>query len=227
MPTVKNLVTDEEAAFFRENGYLIVRSVFTPEEMAACKKAAKEAIERDCSPSGLHVWRSDEIPPLFDQLACDARLVAILKPLIGPHIEFLSAKPVFKSARISFASPWHQDQAYWGGAPKYSIWIALEDATLENGCLRIIPGSHREALAHANIRDNNGFVNRIRDEDLKDARILDAPLNAGDILVFHDCLLHSSYPNRSGQDRWSFIPTYRDASVPDTATIWNTSKIIT
>ncbi|MBM3265746.1 MAG: phytanoyl-CoA dioxygenase family protein [candidate division Zixibacteria bacterium] len=227
MPPAVQTVSETEKAFFEKNGYLIVRAVFTSAEMAECKQAARETIEQKTGPSGVYVWWCDEIPPLFERISCDPRLVAILNPLLGPEIEFLSAKPVHKSAAITFASPWHQDRAYWGGAPKYSIWIALEEATEENGCLRVIPGSHREFLGHANVSDHNGFNNRVREEELKDAHVVDAPMHIGDILVFHDCLLHSSYPNRSGQDRWCFIPTYRNAAVPDVSTTWKTSRQLT
>ncbi len=76
------------------------------------------------------------------------------------------------------------------------------------------------------MKDVRGFGNRISDDDLKDERKMDVEMKCGDVLVFHDGLLHSSYPNRSGQDRWSFIPTYRNADVPDTSTVWATSKLI-
>ena len=216
----------QDVSSFHENGYIIAPAVYTPEEMAACKRSAQELTESQSGPSGVFVWMCDTIPSLFEGIACHSRLMAILQVVIGPRIEFLSAKPVFKSAQVNFPSPWHQDQAYWGGAPKYSAWIALEDATLENGCLKVIPGSHRSALDHAAVQDKIGFGNRILDEDLKNETIVDAPLNAGDALIFHDCLLHSSHPNLSGRDRWSFIPTYRNADLPDPSTAWSTSKHI-
>ena len=219
-------VPDEVLPSFVENGFLIAESVFTAEEMAACKTAAKELVENSSGPTGVHVWMCDTIPPLFESISCDPRMAAILRPLIGPRIEFLSAKPVFKSTAVHFASPWHQDQAYWGGVTKFSGWIAMEDATPENGCLRVIPGSHRRMRDHASVKDVRGFGNRISDDDLKDERIMDVEMKCGDVLVFHDGLLHSSYPNRSGEDRWSFIPTYRNADVPDTSTVWATSKLM-
>lgn len=215
---------DAAPSSFAENGFLMAEAVFTTEEMAACKTAAKELVENQSGPSGVHVWMCDTIPPLFESISCDPRMAAILRPLIGPRIEFLSAKPVFKSPTVHFASPWHQDQAYWGGATKWSAWIALEDATLENGCLRVIPGSHRRARDHASVRDARGFTNRISDEDLEGERMMDVEMKCGDVLVFHDRLLHSSHSNRSGRERWSFIPTYRNADVPDTSTVWTTSK---
>ncbi len=217
-------VPDEAPSSFVNNGFLMAEAVFTAEEMAACKTTAKDLVENTSGPSGVQVWMCDTIPPLFESISCDPRMAAILRPLIGPRIEFLSAKPVFKSSRIHFASPWHQDQAYWGGATKYSGWIALEDATPENGCLRVIPGSHRRTRDHASVRDARGFTNRVSDEELKGERMVDVEMSCGDVLVFHDRLLHSSHPNRSGRDRWSFIPTYRNADVPDTATVWSTSK---
>lgn len=217
---------DDAPSSFAENGFLLVESVFAAEEMAACKTAAKELVENQSGPSGVHVWMCDTIPSRFESVSCDLRMAAILRPLIGPRIEFLSAKPVFKSPRVHFASPWHQDQAYWGGATKHSAWIALEDATRENGCLRVIPGSHRRKWDHDSVKDARGFTNRISDEDLKGERMMDVEMKCGDVLVFHDRLLHSSHPNRSGRDRWSFIPTYRNADVPDASTVWATAKLI-
>ena len=217
-------VPDGAPSSFAKNGFLLVECVFTADEMAACRSAAKELVEDTSGPSGVHVWMCDTIPPLFELISCDPRMAAILRPLIGPRIEFLSAKPVFKSPSVHFASPWHQDQAYWGGATKWSAWIALEDATMENGCLRVIPGSHRQLRDHAAVQDAKGFTNRISDDDLRDEELMDVEMKQGDVLVFHDRLLHSSHPNRSGRERWSFIPTYRNADVPDTSTVWSTSK---
>ena len=219
-------VTDNVRSTFAKNGFLMAEAVFTAEEMTACKAAAKELVENTSGSSGVHVWMCDTIPPLFESISCDPRMADILRPLIGSRIEFLSAKPVYKSPRVHFASPWHQDEAYWGGATKLSAWIALEDATPENGCLRVIPGSHLRKWDHASVRDARGFNNRISDDDLGDEQMIDVEMQRGDVLVFHDRLLHSSHPNRSGRDRWSFIPTYRNADVPDPSTVWATSKRI-
>ena len=219
-------VTGKSPSTFSQNGFLMAESIFTAEEMAACKTAAKELVEKASGPSGVHVWMCDTIPPLFESISCDPRMSAILRPLMGSPIEFLSAKPVFKSPSVHFASPWHQDQAYWGGATKLSAWIALEDAEPENGCLRVIPGSHLRKWDHAAVRDVRGFSNRIADDDLADEQITDVEMKRGDVLVFHDRLLHSSHPNQSGRERWSFIPTYRNAEVPDPSTVWAISKRI-
>ena len=222
-----NQVSEKDVSSFQKNGYLIVQRLFSQNEMEEAKQAAKTMVEAQSGPSGVFVWKADVIPEVFDRIACcHPALVSVLCRLIGPEIEFLSAKPVFKSGKITFASPWHQDYAYWGGATKYSVWIALEEATPENGCLKVIPGSHRKFRDHANIKDVNGFVNRVLDSELEGAKVVEAPMHTGDALVFHDCLLHSSFPNTSGRDRWSFIPTYRDASISDESGVWETTTLL-
>ena len=219
-------LSEEDIASFEENGYLAIKGLFSLTEMESGKQAAKEMVEDQAGASGVFGRKADVIPGVFARLACNPLLVRVLCGLIGPEIEFLSAKTVFKSGRITFDSPWHQDYAYWGGATKLSVWIALEDATPENGCLKVIPESHKRFIDHANIKDVNGFVNRILDGDLDGARVVSVPMQTGNALVFHDCLLHSSYSNTSGRDRWCFIPTYRDATVPDESNVWGKTRAL-
>jgi len=219
-------LSETDISSFDADGYLALKGLFSQAEMEEGKQTAKEMVEDQAGASGVFVWKADLLPEEFNRLACHPELVAVLCSLIGPEIEFLSAKPVFKSGRVTFASPWHQDYAYWGGATKLSVWIALEDATPENGCIKVIPGSHKRFMEHSNIKDVNGFVNRVLDGHLAGARVVSMPMQTGDALVFHDCLLHSSYSNKSGQDRWCFIPTYRDASVPDESKIWENTRIL-
>ena len=81
-----------------------------------------------------------------------------------PNVELLSCKPVLKSKKVAHSSPWHQDWEYWRGTPKVSAWVALDDAKVDNGCLRVIPGSHRwGAIPHEQFRERIGFDNRIPD----------------------------------------------------------------
>lgn len=220
------VLSSDDVASFHQNGYLVLLDVFTPDEMARWKEVARTEIIHRVKSSGVFVWMCDAIPPFFDQVVQDERLVNVLRQLIGPNIEFLSAKPVFKSEQITFSSPWHQDWAYWGGSTKYSLWIAMDDATPDNGCLKVIPGSHRINYDHDYLEGAVSFVNRIPERVLEDCDVVTVPLNAGSAIVFHDRLIHSSYPNTSGQDRWAFIPTYRDASVPDESTVWNASRVL-
>ena len=93
------------------------------------------------------------------------------------------------------------------------MWIAPDAARVENGCLKLVPGSHRAELAHAQVQSQHGFGRRILDVD--EARALSAPVAAGGAALFPDITLHASHPNATGADRWAVIPTYRGAQATE------------
>ena len=220
-------LTEEQVASFHREGYLVLDAITTQGEVARLRLIYDRLFSDKigwASGNQFDLAGTDEgdqatLPQLLgpSQYAPELKETRYLRNAQGMARQLLGEEMlprngehmIYKPPAIGAATPWHQDQAYWGGAPKYSAWIALEDATLENGCLKVIPGSHRSALDHAAVQDKNGFGNRILDEDLKNETIVDAPLNAGDALIFHDCLLHGSHPNLSGRDRWSHLPQRR------------------
>lgn len=225
-----NILTEEEVAHYHRDGYVIVPDLIGPEEASAWKEKLKARLSEENLlgniPSGVRVWMADNADSYSSVQLQSPRIVAILQQLIGPHVEFLSYKAVFKNAKTSFRSPWHQDWAYWQGSPKLSIWIALDEATPENGCLQLIPGSQRQVVEMQEVEDAKGFVRRITDEQVAGMPIVTAPVPRGAGIFFHDLTLHASCPNVNGQDRWSVIPTYRDASQLDSSTVWPTALVL-
>lgn len=165
--------------------------------------------------SGIYVGLS-LLSPVLKRANADPRLVGPLTAVIGPDVEFLSDKLVFKNATTDFGSPWHQDWTYWHGINKVSAWIALDDATKDNGCLKLLPGTHTTHFVHKGTpKGKDVFGNQMRPEDVDESKAVVAEVPAGTAILFHDLLLHASFPNTSGRDRWALISTYRDASVPD------------
>lgn len=220
-------VAAEHAEAFRRDGYIIVRNLYAPDEMAATKAGVLELLAgRDLPESGVVVWKPEALPENLLDMMGDDRIAPVLKTVIGPNVEFLSVKAVFKDKSKTFESPWHQDWHYWKGAPKLSVWIALDDATPENGCLRLVPGSHTKTFQDHHVQSEQGFGHRADEAEFADMDLVDAPLSSGSALIFHDLALHSSYPNTSGADRWSLISTYRDASVKDDSTVWERPHVI-
>jgi phytanoyl-CoA hydroxylase len=125
---------------------------------------------------------------------------------------------------VTLFSSYFKDYVYWGGSHKISAWIALDDATLANGCLKIVPDSHREAVEHESFDAPEGFDKRINEETGVDiSKVVDVPLEAGSVLLFHDWLFHASHPNSSGADRYCLIPTFRSTVQPDSSTVWETT----
>ena len=220
---------EDQGEVYRRDGFLVVRQLYGPEEMAAWKARVQAILQAEGSvdnPSGVRVWMVDRLDPYLRERMRDDHVAQILMRVIGPEVEFLSVKAVYKNAQTSFASPWHQDWFYWSGAHKLSVWIALDDATPENGCLRLIPGSHRRAFEMRQVDDGHGFGRRIGEEMLKDLPAVTVPARRGDAVFFHDLTVHGSHPNASGADRWCFISTYRDASVRDESTVWKVPMLV-
>lgn len=205
---------------FDTDGFVIVRGVFDETEAEQLKDETRRILQTEPAYAGVLVGLAAR-SPVFREAARDPRLVDPIAEVIGPDVEFLSDKVVFKSAEVDFGSPWHQDWPYWRGAHKLSVWVALDAATPENGCLKLLPGSHlSEAVHDGTTEDGNGFGHRLRpgavDEQL--ARVV--PCAVGDAVIFSDLTLHASCPNTSGKDRWALISTYRSASEPDMEYGW-------
>jgi len=223
------LLTDAEVAQYQRDGYVIVPDLISPAEAMEWKAQLKVRLQAEGNlaiPSGVRVWMSNALDDYSSAQLQSPRMVAILQQLIGPNVEFLSYKAVFKNAQTTFRSPWHQDWAYWQGSAKISVWIALDDATPENGCLQLIPGSQRAVVEMKEIEDGKGFGRRITDDQVAGLPIVTAPVPRGAGIFFHDLTLHASCPNINGADRWSVIPTYRDAATPDSSTVWTSSLVL-
>lgn len=213
---------------FENSGYLLLHGLFSKEEMAEAKREIARVLECEAQAAAREtvthggVWvglsaRSGAVRALNR----DARILDVLEEIYSPAIEFLSDKVALKSSDTTFPSPWHQDWPYWLGSHKISVWLALDTATVENGCMRVLPGSHLSALAHdAEVAPGEAFGNRVRPESVDESLAVDAAMEAGGALFFHDLTLHSSHPNRTGQDRWAWIGTYRVAGAADPEYSW-------
>ena len=211
---------------FERDGFTIAKNLYTVQEMNDWKQRIKEKMIAegwDKEPSGVKMWMVEDLDSFFKEKLTDPRIASILEGIIGPNIEFLSVKPVFKNNTVAFGSPWHHDWAYWQGSHKVSIWIALDKATPSNGYLKMIPGSHKTHTEMDVKNEAIGFQNRIDDRDVSEQPITVLEASPGDAIIFHDLTLHASFPNRDGLDRWSFIATYRSGSIPDTSTVWTQS----
>jgi phytanoyl-CoA hydroxylase len=204
---------------FHRDGYIVLENLFGSEEVGDIKTEIKtilQEVEKDrgkkATDNGVYVGLSAR-SELCKNFAADRRIVDILQQIIGDHVLFLSDKVVYKNADNDFGSPWHQDWPYWEGDHKVSIWIALDDASPDNGCLKVIPGSHLKGfIAHTGADSTGkGFGHQFRQEDIDESNAVSLSVKAGTAVFFHDLLLHSSYPNRSGKDRWALISTYNDA----------------
>lgn len=215
-----------------QDGYLIIPNLYSVDEVKQFKDEIRhiisdvkgEADEAGIDPatlmrSGVYVGLAAR-SEVFQRAVADARLLDVLETAMGPSIEFLSDKVVFKDAATAYGSPWHQDWPYWGGTHKWSVWVALDDATIENGTLRVIPGSHKTAMEHYDPGDGIAFSNRIQEGTVDESTAVSATVEAGGAVFFHDLTIHGSHDCTAGEDRWVWIPTYREVGANDPEYSW-------
>lgn len=92
--------------------------------------------------------------------------------------------------------------------------MAIDDATVSNGCLKVVPESHGNAFPHQQHMEAIAFDSRVSEDSISDEQ-MSVPLESGSVLFFHDLLLHASNPNIDGNDRYCMIPTYRSVEDND------------
>ena len=163
------------------------------------------------------LFRIHRHEPVFHAFACEPRLLAIVAAILGPDLDCFLSQFIFKNPR-ALGQPWHQDAFYFpfDRGPQVGVWLAVTEATLENGPLWVLPGSHREPV-HAVEPDRRahaqyGYV-EITDHDTSAA--IPVLLQPGDLLVFHGHLMHKSTDNLSTGMRAAMVYHYGEAGTVD------------
>ncbi len=232
-PKTFRAITPEQSEHYQEQGYIIVRDLFAPSEvremLAECDAIHRgdygelfqgsaqiepefaEAAKKDPEVAKLARKFSAvvERSVIFRKYLLKEKLVNVIRDLLGPDLLLFRDILMMKPAKIGSKMPWHQDSNYWPIRPTdlCSVWTALDEATLENGCMRVVPGSHKLDL----ITPKQQGATFLLDEQIDFNRVVDVPLKPGSSLFFHSRLLHGSEPNRSDKSRRAFITSFMSA----------------
>jgi hypothetical protein len=229
MTIATSRLTGDQIAQFREQGYLQLDRLVLPEEIVWVREiydrlfAQRAGWERgdqfdlagtddpQAKPRLPQLMNPAVYAPELEKAAFRETAFELARQLLGEPIERGDEHAICKPGDAGAETPWHQDEAYWDPAFTYeslSIWTPLQEATLENGCMQFIPGSHRDGvLPHHSI----GHDVRVHglETDLADPRLAVAcPLPAGGCTIHHCRTLHYTGSNRSGQARRAYILTF-------------------
>ena len=143
-------------------------------------------------------------------------LVGMVSQLIGPDVILWGSQLFSKPPHDGLAIPWHQDGNYWPIEPlaACSVWIAVDEASSDNGCMRVVPGSHRLGLlAHENDDDPDLALNEALSGGAFDAdAAVDVALRPGQISLHDVNLVHGSEANRSSKRRAGMVLRYMPAT---------------
>jgi phytanoyl-CoA hydroxylase len=219
-------LTDEERRTYDANGYAVVRHVFAPAELEVMDREIDRLLEipGNASDGAKAGWifkvanRSD----VAAQFAEDERLLALIEDVVQPGIAIHSTKLVTKLPRSPEVCHWHQDEAFYRkpddpttfSDTRMSVWVPLQEATTENGCLWVVPGSHRWGLEEFTVVTYGTCLRKIDREEYAREHGIAVPVDAGDVVLFNAFTWHSSQGNETDRVRRAFIVSYQEATVP-------------
>lgn len=211
---------------YAAQGYIIPHHRLAPERVAALDAAVSDLIATNpgVRPEKLvsaHIAGRNAEGVVGDtrflELARDPTILDMVEQLIGPDIILWGCQVFCKTGGDGLEVPWHQDGHYWPIRPlaTCTVWVAVDASCVENGCMRVIPGSHRSRALLPHIEDarTDIVLTRRADDDAFDVtQARDVELEAGQMSLHDVYLIHGSNPNRSPRRRAGVAIRYMPAS---------------
>eukprot|EP01065_Artemidia_motanka_P046405 TRINITY_DN7025_c0_g1_i1.p1 TRINITY_DN7025_c0_g1~~TRINITY_DN7025_c0_g1_i1.p1 ORF type:complete len:235 (+),score=70.27 TRINITY_DN7025_c0_g1_i1:228-932(+) len=158
------------------------------------------------------MWPYDYILNDFEESPVHARTLALAKHLLGDDAVFDFDMLIYKAPHTDTATPFHQDEAYWAEMPDksaVSCWVALDDATVDNGCMWHVHGSHARPLAVHRPAKPGSHVLVAADPSFGEAEATPCPLKAGDVVMHHGRTVHYTRGNTTDTRRRAYITNFR------------------
>ncbi|WP_148075647.1 phytanoyl-CoA dioxygenase family protein [Bythopirellula goksoeyrii] len=225
-------LTDQEKDFYADQGYLNLGRLLTERGVRQMLDEVMSVWTAEKGPANPDkTWLENALRPDIHHCSDAVRkyyfsgpLVDIAEHLIGPNIKGATSQLTFKMRGNTMPFPWHQDNAYGELDPYNALTCltALDDTDLDNGCLWIIPGSHKQGqLAFARSKVDRAALRPV-EMKANEKNAIPVPMKAGDCLVFHCHMMHRSEGNRSkDRDRRVLFLRYADA---DAVEVYNDRK---
>ena len=213
------MLTADQIGFYEENGYLGLENVLAPEEIEELRQVTDDFVEQSRAVSenteffGLEPGHTAEAPrvrrvrspvsqhPVYERMMRHEAILGLVAQLIGPNIRLNGDKLNMKSPGYGSPVEWHQDWAFYPHTNDslLAVGVVMDDTLLENGCLLVIPGSHKgPLLSH---HQDGVFVGAVTDQALPTSEAIPIELKAGGISIHHVRTLHASAANTSERAR--------------------------
>ncbi|WP_144916464.1 phytanoyl-CoA dioxygenase family protein [Mucilaginibacter frigoritolerans] len=212
----QEILTPQEVSFFRENGYLLPgKPLFSEEKFNRLFNIFEEHLKNrgELQPDELDVPHHKD-SRLFEFLMAD-EVLDVVEKIIGPNIGLWSSHFICKEPKTGKNTPWHEDSAYWQGRfNKFdsivTIWLAIDDANIANGCMGVLPGSHDKGFSeYQEIENNNHKIFNIEIKNKVDEeKIVWFELKKGNYSLHDSRIIHGAHANTSNTRRTGYTMRY-------------------
>jgi ectoine hydroxylase-related dioxygenase (phytanoyl-CoA dioxygenase family) len=210
-------LSQDEAAAYRRDGYVFPVEVMAEDDAVALRKQIETVERRVKTEQGVSHQRFRSfchlLMPSIDRLVREPAILDPVDSILGPDLMVWSAEFFIKDAHTPNHVSWHQDLTYWGldSTDEVTAWVALSDVTVESGCMRFVPGSHkREIVAHRDTFADDNMLTRGQEIAVAfdDSVAVDIVLKPGQMSLHHGRMFHASGPNRSDARRFGLAVRY-------------------
>jgi non-haem Fe2+, alpha-ketoglutarate-dependent halogenase len=225
------ILTREQVSAFNRDGYLAGIGIFDDGEISSIRQYFDDLLAKTIAARGDSYSISTahlRYGRVYDILT-DPRIVGRIKDLLGEDVIAWGSHFFCKMPGDGKRVSWHQDSSYWPLTPSMAVtaWLAIDDATVENACMRFIPGSHH--LGHLTYKLSENDESNVLNQTVEGAENLGDPVNvelkAGEMSIHSDLLLHGSEANRSTKRRCGL--TLRDCPAVVRAGLgWNAKGVV-
>jgi len=218
-----NSLSEKQVGQYEREGVLFPVRVLSPHEVSRYRAAFEQLETRLGGRLSYGAWPHLHFRWAYE-LATHPAIADAVEALLGPDLVILSSLILCKYPGAPDFASWHQDGTYSGThqSPSTSAWLALSDSTPENGCMRVLPGSHHQGIRpHADTYAQNNLLKRGPQIQIQvdENQAEDVCLRAGEMSLHHNSIIHGSASNRSETKRIGFIlrfvtPEFTQATAP-------------
>jgi hypothetical protein len=217
--TSPKVLTTEQVAAYNRDGYVRPISIFSPPEIEEIRGYFDGLLARVVAAGGDSYSISSahlKYGRVWDLLT-HPRIVAVVKDVLGENVVGWGSHFFCKMPHDGKAVAWHQDASYWPLTPTkaLTVWLAIDDADVENACMRFIKGSHH--FGHMTFRPSSSHEHNVLNQTIDNPEQYGEPvddcLKAGECSIHSDLLLHGSEANMSDRRRCGLTLRYAAAEV--------------
>lgn len=217
-------LTPEQQQQYKQQGYLLYNQPVLPaEKFSRLESHVQSLIDQWTTWSKKSTEHMDvphfADPKLFEWLMAD-EVLDLIEPLIGPDIALFSSHLICKPPKVGKRVPWHEDSAYWNKRLQpmevVTVWLAMDPSTTDNGCMRIIPGSHTNGFSqYANVDqpDRQVFGTEIVKGSFDESKAIDCVLQPNQASLHHAKIIHGSHANTGQMRRCGYTMRYMPTTV--------------
>lgn len=214
MQSNASLLSPEDTAYYKKNGYLLYNKPLFSEQKL---NRLTEIFEEQLALKGKKLSDELDTPHFRDKRLLEFLLadevLDLVEPILGPNIGLWSSHFICKDPVVGRATPWHEDSSYWKGRVSsfdgiVTVWLAIDRSSRENGCMRVIPGTHNNGFSEYEAVDGSKNLFRSQVKNIDDSQAVYFELERGECSLHDSRIIHGAKANTSPYRRCGYTMRY-------------------